>query len=169
MPDSIDNAAALVALSMSAKGKELTQAKAEIADGATIPIHITAEIHGTLGRDMGSAAVISTQPAKVNLCTYEFMLALLGQLSIGAKRMQGAIDLALEHVSAAADADALGRDTKSQALGQLVDAAAATLSANLPHVPDTRPAKAGRLSFDVSSVTFSNPSCSCTKSLPKAA
>jgi hypothetical protein len=153
----------LVALSMAVKGKALTDAKQAVADGTATPVHLVAELIGTLARGKGKPAVEGTQTASVSLASYEVMLAVLVKLGIGEARLQAALDHVTEHVRDGADAAELGFSSKAERLNKVVVESSIELSDRLPAVPVTRAATSGRLSFDVESLTF-HESLTCSPS-----
>ena len=161
-------AAELVALSMAVKSRELSAAKAVIADGSSTPVRVIAELVGVLARGQGKPATEGTQAAAANLCTYPVLLAVLAQLGIGPARLAAALAHVTEHVGTTAELDQLGRDTKAQRLDQVLAEASFELSGKLPPVKFSRDASAGRLTFDVASLTLheSNP---CEFPVKKAA
>ncbi|MEM8738638.1 MAG: hypothetical protein AAGG38_09200 [Planctomycetota bacterium] len=154
----------LVALSMTAKGKPLTEAKGAIADGSSQPVHLVAEIRGHLQRGKGSPAASGMQPADASLATYRVMLALVTAMGIGPKKLTAALAHATEHVASIDDVHQLGLDAKAAKLDAVIRQATDQLNSSLPQVPFNVRATPGRLSFDVDSLIFHDlpENCPCS-------
>jgi hypothetical protein len=139
----------LCALGGAVKSKQLTDAKASLAEGSTHAVDFVARIRGNVTKAISEPPSTGTAPAQADLFQRGVMLDLLRRLKVTPQQVRTALRAATKPIEESGQLSTLGQGVIAQDLAAAIEQVQEELSGRLPAQPWNRPGRAGAVTSQI--------------------